>query len=146
MFSIHIIYIYIHIYIYIIYIYGYGSKNPLDRPAVIRTSGTRGLRKGAWSRGLQDPKWYDMKCLREPVAERSGIETARPAIVFTLGFNLTLSALGTGRHMSAWVPNFMDRESTLWRKEGNQTITSFNTELRYTELVAVWIGSGSAYR
>ena len=30
-----------------IYIYGYGSKNPLDRPAVIRTSGTRGLRKGA---------------------------------------------------------------------------------------------------
>ena len=33
-------------YIYI-YIYGYGSKNPLDRPAVIRTSGTRGLRKGA---------------------------------------------------------------------------------------------------
>ena len=26
---------------------GYGSKNRLDRPAVIRTSGTRGLRKGA---------------------------------------------------------------------------------------------------
>ena len=43
-----------HIYIYI-YIYGYGSKNCLDRPAVIRTSGTRGLRKGAWSRGFQGP-------------------------------------------------------------------------------------------
>ena len=28
-------------------IYGYGSKKRLDRPAVIRTSGTRGLRKGA---------------------------------------------------------------------------------------------------
>ena len=37
------------------HIYGYGSKNRLDRPAVIRTSGTRGLRKGAWSRGLQGP-------------------------------------------------------------------------------------------
>ena len=35
--------------------YGYGSKNRLDRPAVIRTSGTRGLRKGAWSRGFQGP-------------------------------------------------------------------------------------------
>ena len=43
-----------YIYIYI-YIYGYGSKNRLDRPAVIRTSGTRGLRKGAWSRGFQGP-------------------------------------------------------------------------------------------
>ena len=87
--------------------HGYGSKNPLDRPAVIRTSGTRGLRKGAWSRGLQDPEWYDMKCLRESVAERSGIETARPAIVFTLGFNLTLSTLGTGRHefQISWIVN-----------------------------------------
>ena len=29
------------------YLNGYGSKNRLDRPAVIRTSGTKGLRKGA---------------------------------------------------------------------------------------------------
>ena len=57
--------LYVNLYIYI---YGYGSKNPLDRPAVIRTSGTRGLRKGAWSRGLQGAKWYDMKCLHESVA------------------------------------------------------------------------------
>ena len=39
----------LHVYGMYIYIYthGYGSKNRLDRPAVIRTSGTRGLRKGA---------------------------------------------------------------------------------------------------
>ena len=48
-----------------------------------------------------------MKCLRESVAERSGIETARPAIVFTLGFNLTLNTLGTGRHefQISWIVN-----------------------------------------
>ena len=53
---------------------GYGSKNPLDRPAVIRTSGTRGLRKGTWSRGFQGSNWkitfswYDIICLHESVA------------------------------------------------------------------------------
>ena len=50
------------------------SKNPLDRPAVIRTSGTRGLRKGTWSRGFQGTSWkimfswYDIICLHESVA------------------------------------------------------------------------------
>ena len=36
----------------------------------------------------------------------------------------------------------MDRESTLWRKEGNQTITSFNTEIHGVGcgLDRVWIG------
>ena len=118
----------------------HGSKNPLDRPAVIRTSGTRGLRKGAWSRGLQDPKWYDMKCLRESVAERSGLETARPAIVFTLGFNLTLSTLGTGRHefQISWIVNQQLEE----RKETKQSQVLTR---RYTELVVVWIGSGSVW-
>ena len=98
-------------------IHGSGSKNPLDRPAVIRTSGTRGLRKGAWSRGFQGAKWYDMiwnvymsLCIDQRShgkAERSGIETARPAIVFTLGFNLTLSTLGTGWHefQISWINN-----------------------------------------
>ena len=120
--------------------YGYGSKNPLDRPAVIRTSGTRGLRKGVWSRGLQDPKWYDMKCLRESVPERSGIETARPAIMFTLGFNLTLSSLGTGRHefQISWIVNQQLEE----RKETKQSQVLTR---RYTELVVVWIGSGSVW-
>ena len=33
--------------------------------------------------------------------------------------------------------NFMDCETTAWRKERNQTITSFNREL-----VVVWIGAG----
>ena len=54
--------------------FGYRCKNPLDRPAVIRTSGTRGLRKGTWSRGFQGTNWkimfswYDIICLHESVA------------------------------------------------------------------------------
>ena len=130
--------------------YGYGSKNPLDRPAVIRTSGTRGLRKGAWSRGFQGAKWYDMiwnvymsLCIDQRShgkAQRSGIETARPAIVFTLGFNLTLSTLGTGWHefQISWIVN----QQLEARKETKQSQV---LRRRYTELVVVWIGSGSVW-
>ena len=76
-----------------------------------------------------------MKCLRESVAERSGIETARPTIVFTLGFNLTLSTLGTGRHefQISWIVNQQLEE----RKETKQSQVLTR---RYTELVVVWIG------
>ena len=81
-----------------------------------------------------------MKCLRESVAEGSGIETARPATVFTLGFNLTLSTLGTGRHefQISWIVNQHLEE----RKEIKQSQVLTR---RYTGLVVVWIGSGSVW-
>ena len=73
-------------------------------------------------------------------AERSGIETARPAIVFTLGFNLTLSTLGTGWHefQISWIVN----QQLEPRKETKQSQV---LRRRYTELVVVWIGSGSVW-
>ena len=99
--------------------YGYGSKNPLDRPAVIRTSGTRGLRKGAWSRGLQGAKWYDMKCLHESVA--------RPKV--------------TWKGAEIW--NRSSKFHGLWinsLKQGRKPNNHKFLTRRYTELVVVWIG------
>ena len=105
-------------------IYGYGSKNPLDRPAVIRTSGTRGLRKGAWSRGLQGAKWYDMKCLHESVA--------RPKVTWKGG--------------EIW--NRRSKFHGLWinsLKQGRKPNNHKFLTRRYMELVVVWIGSGSVW-
>ena len=108
----------------LLYIYGCGSKNPLDRPAVIRTSGTRGLRKGAWSRGLQGAKWYDMKCLHESVA--------RPKVTWKGGEIWKRSSKFHG----LWINSFKQ-----WRKPNNH---KFLIRM-YTELVVVWIGSGSVW-
>ena len=105
-------------------IYGYGSKNPLDRPAVIRTSGTRGLRKGAWSRGLQGAKWYNMKCLHESLA--------RPKVTWKGGEIWNRSSKFHG----LWINSLKGG-----RKPNNHKFLT----LRYTELVVVWIGSGSVW-
>ena len=111
-------------HLYTTYIYGYGSKNPLDRPAVIRTSGTRGLRKGAWSRGLQGAKWYDMKCLQESVA--------RPKVTWKGGEIWNRSSKFHG----LWINSL---------KQGRKPNNHKFLTRRYTELVVVWIGSGSVW-
>ena len=61
---------------------------------------------------------------------------ARPGIVFTLRIQLDCKH-SCYRWQLTWVPKLMDCEPRVWRKERNQTITSFNTEL-----VVVWIGAG----
>ena len=106
------------------YIYGYGSKNPLDRPAVIRTSGTRGLRKGAWSRGLQGAKWYDTKCLHESVA--------RPKVTWKGGEIWNRSSKFHG----LWINSL---------KQGRKPNNHKFLTRRHAELVVVWIGSGSVW-
>ena len=96
------------------------------------------------SKAPNDMTWmvYMSLCLDQRShgkAERSGIETARPAIAFTLGFNLTLSTLGTGwRELQiSWIVN----QQLEARKETKQ---SQALRRRYTELVVVWIEFGSA--
>ena len=67
-------------------------------------------------------------------AERSWTETARPTIVFTLGFNLIFGTLGTGWHelRISWVANHLQE-----RKETKQSQVFTRVGCG---LARVWIG------
>ena len=117
---------------------------------MIRTSGTRGLRKGAWSRGFQGPNrrscfhdmtsyvymslWLDQRWRRD-LFQIDQLQCSH------FGFNLTVSTFGTDDTSS--------KVNGLWieeRKETKQSqVLTRNWLWSGSELVVVWIGSGSVW-